>query len=53
MYGLLEVDVTAARRPIEAYRARTGERLSFTGYLTFCVARAVDDDKTVQAYLNR
>lgn len=50
IYGLLEVDVTIARQFIEAHRARTGEQLSFTGYLTFCLARAVDEDKTVQAY---
>ena len=30
---------------------KTGEQLSFTGYLIFCLARAVDEDKTVQAYL--
>ena len=51
MYGLLEVDVTVARQFIEDYRACTGELLSFTGFLTYCLARAVDDDKTVQAYL--
>lgn len=30
---------------------RTGETLSFTGHLVFCLARAVDEDKSVQAYL--
>lgn len=51
MYGLLEVDVTLARQFIEDNRARTGERLSFTGYLVYCLARAVDENKSVQAYL--
>jgi pyruvate/2-oxoglutarate dehydrogenase complex dihydrolipoamide acyltransferase (E2) component len=51
MYGLLEVDVTLVRKFIADYRARTGELLSFTGYLTFCLARAVDEDKSVQAHL--
>ena len=51
MYGLLEVDVTTARQIIAAHKARTGEALSFTGFLTFCLARAVDEDKTVQACL--
>lgn len=51
MHGLLEVDVTIARQIIAEHKARTGETLSFTGYLTFCLARAVDADKTVQAYL--
>jgi pyruvate/2-oxoglutarate dehydrogenase complex dihydrolipoamide acyltransferase (E2) component len=50
MYGLLEVDVTVARRFIAEHRARTGETLSFAGFLTFCLARAVDEDKTIQAY---
>jgi len=49
MYGLLEVDVTIVRRFIEDHKARTGETLSFTGYLSFCLARAVDQDKSIQA----
>ena len=51
IYGLLEVDVTVARQFIAEHKARTGEALSFTGYLAFCVARAVDENKEVQAYL--
>jgi pyruvate/2-oxoglutarate dehydrogenase complex dihydrolipoamide acyltransferase (E2) component len=51
MYGLLEVDVTVARRFIAEHRAHTGEALSFTGFLVACLARVVDEDKTVQAYL--
>ena len=50
IYGLLDVDVTNVRRFIEAHEARTGEALSFTGYLAFCLGRAVDEDKSVQAY---
>jgi pyruvate/2-oxoglutarate dehydrogenase complex dihydrolipoamide acyltransferase (E2) component len=50
MYALLEVDVTVARRFVEDYKAKTGEALSFTGYLSSCLARAVDEDKSVQAY---
>jgi hypothetical protein len=50
MYGLLEVDVTIVRRFIADHKERTGETLSFAGYLTFCLGRAVDEDKSVQAY---
>ena len=50
MYALLEVDVSTARDFIEEYKAITGETLSFSGYLIGCLARAVDEDKTVQAY---
>ena len=51
MYGLLEVDATEARQVIAEHKARTGETLSFTGFLVFCMGRAVDQDKSVQAYL--
>jgi pyruvate/2-oxoglutarate dehydrogenase complex dihydrolipoamide acyltransferase (E2) component len=51
IYGLLEVDVTVVRQFIAAHKARTGEALSFTGYVAFCLARAVDEDKSVQSYL--
>jgi pyruvate/2-oxoglutarate dehydrogenase complex dihydrolipoamide acyltransferase (E2) component len=52
IFALLEVDVTVARQLMDEYNARTGEKLSFTGYLTFCLARAIDQDRSVQAYLN-
>lgn len=51
MYGLLEVDVTLPRQLIARHRQLTGEKLSFTGFLTFCLARAVDENREVQAYL--
>lgn len=51
MYGLLEVDVTVPRQLIAKHKAFTGEALSFTGFLVSCLARAVDENKEVQAYL--
>jgi pyruvate/2-oxoglutarate dehydrogenase complex dihydrolipoamide acyltransferase (E2) component len=51
IYGLLEVDVTVPRRLIREYEARSEEELSFTGYLAYCLARAVDADKLLHAYL--
>lgn len=50
MHGLLEADVTAARRLIREEADRTGERLSFTAFLIGCLARAVDENREVQAY---
>lgn len=50
MFGLLEVDVTIARKFIADHKARTSETLSFTGYLAYCLARAVDANKVVQSY---
>lgn len=51
IYGLLEVDVTAARKYIAEHKARTGESLSFTAFLAFCLARALEEHKEVQACL--
>lgn len=50
MYALLEVDVTTAREIIDNIKVRTGEQLSFTGYLIFCLACTVSEDRSVQAY---
>ena len=48
-YGLIEVDVTETRLAIREYRARTGAPLSLTAFIMYCFARAVDEDKTMQA----
>ena len=48
MHALLEVDVTEARAAIRARRAATGEPLSFTAFLVACLARAIDEDLTLQ-----
>ncbi len=50
IYGLYEIDVTEARRLIHEYKAHTGGDLSFTAFLIACIAQAVDENKSVQAY---
>jgi pyruvate/2-oxoglutarate dehydrogenase complex dihydrolipoamide acyltransferase (E2) component len=50
MYALLEVDVTVSRRFIEDYWFKSSEQLSFTGYMALCLARAIEENKEVQAY---
>ena len=50
MYSLPEVGVTCARQFNANHKAQTGESLSFTGYLAFWLAKAIDEDKMVQAY---
>jgi pyruvate/2-oxoglutarate dehydrogenase complex dihydrolipoamide acyltransferase (E2) component len=49
IHGLLEVDVTRAREFLREHKANTGEALSFTAFLIACLAKAVDEHKTVQA----
>jgi pyruvate/2-oxoglutarate dehydrogenase complex dihydrolipoamide acyltransferase (E2) component len=49
MHGLLEVDVTRARRLLREHRARTGESLSFTAFVLSCLGRAVAAHPEVHA----
>ena len=50
VHGLIEVDVTEARRRIDTIEAETGESLSFTAFLVFCLAQALDTHPHVNAY---
>ncbi len=50
MHGLIEVDITDARHAIREYRARTGAPLSLTAFIIYCLSRAIDEDKAMQAY---
>lgn len=50
IHGLVQVDITEARERIRQIKERTGERLSFTGFIAYCCARAVEEDKHVHAY---
>jgi pyruvate/2-oxoglutarate dehydrogenase complex dihydrolipoamide acyltransferase (E2) component len=52
MHGLLEFDVTEARRLIRVQKARTGAGPSFTAFLILCLARAIEQNKEVQAFLD-
>lgn len=50
IHGLVEMDVTDARRSIRDHKAKIGEALSFTAFIMTCVGRAVDMNKHMQAY---
>lgn len=50
IHGLVEVDVTDARRLIREHKGQTGEALSLTALTMACVAQAVDMNKAMQAY---
>lgn len=52
MRGALEIDVTRPRQLIREHKTGTGETISFTAYLTKCVAQAVELDKNVHAMRN-
>ena len=50
VHGLTEIDVTKPRQIIREHKTRTGERLSFTAFITNCLAQAVDENKMMQGY---
>lgn len=52
VHGLVELDVTEARQIIRDHKARTGESLSFTGFITACLGQAVAMNKHMHAYRN-
>jgi pyruvate/2-oxoglutarate dehydrogenase complex dihydrolipoamide acyltransferase (E2) component len=47
---LLEIDVTAARVAIHDRKTKTGERISFTGWIVKCIAQAANEHKHVHAF---
>jgi pyruvate/2-oxoglutarate dehydrogenase complex dihydrolipoamide acyltransferase (E2) component len=49
IHGLVEMNVTEARRLIRDHKAKTGESLSFTAFIISCLGRAVDMNKHMQA----
>lgn len=49
IYGLVEIDVTNARKFILENEEKTGEKLSFTGWVVKCIAQAISEHKEVQA----
>jgi pyruvate/2-oxoglutarate dehydrogenase complex dihydrolipoamide acyltransferase (E2) component len=50
VHGLVEVDVTEARRRIRAVEAETGEQVSFTAFVVSCLASALEDHPELNAY---
>lgn len=52
VHGLVEADVTEARRFLREHKAATGESLSFTAFVIACVGQAVDEHPQLHAYRN-
>lgn len=50
IHGLIEVDVTRPRQRLREIKETTGKSLSFTGFIIYCCAQAVDRNKHMQAY---
>ena len=50
IHGLIEADVARPRQVIREHKATSGESLSFTGFMIYCLAKAVDMNKHMHAY---
>ena len=50
IHGLVEFDVTEARGRVRSREAETGEQRSFTAFLVYCLARALDEHPHINAY---
>jgi pyruvate/2-oxoglutarate dehydrogenase complex dihydrolipoamide acyltransferase (E2) component len=50
IHGLIEIDVAKPRQRLQEIKEQTGESLSFTGFIIYCCARAVNTDKKIHAY---
>jgi pyruvate/2-oxoglutarate dehydrogenase complex dihydrolipoamide acyltransferase (E2) component len=50
IYGLVEIDVTEARKFISENEAKTGEKLSFTAWVIKCIAQAISEHREIQAF---
>jgi pyruvate/2-oxoglutarate dehydrogenase complex dihydrolipoamide acyltransferase (E2) component len=51
-HALLEVDVTCARNAIKQHKQQTGEGISFTGFVAYCLGRAVEKHPQAHALRN-
>lgn len=50
VHGLVELDVTEARRRLRAVEEETGEDLSFTAFLVHCLGQAINEHPEINAY---
>jgi pyruvate/2-oxoglutarate dehydrogenase complex dihydrolipoamide acyltransferase (E2) component len=50
VHGLIEVDVTDARRLIREHAHKTGEKVSFTSFILYCASKAIEEHPYVHAY---
>lgn len=52
VHGLIEVDVTEVRKYINEHNIETGEKLSFTAFVIFCLSKSIEKNPHMHAYRN-
>lgn len=50
IHTLFELDVTEGRKKLKQYAEKTGEKLSFTGWIITCAAKALSEHKEINAF---
>ncbi|MEQ8175405.1 MAG: 2-oxo acid dehydrogenase subunit E2 [Syntrophomonadaceae bacterium] len=50
--ALLEIDVTRARQLIGSYKRKTGNELSFTAWIIYCISQTTRIHGSVNSYIN-
>ena len=50
VHGLIEVDVTKAREQMRVHKEQTGESLSFTAFVIYCLGKAIEANPHLHAY---
>ena len=53
IHSIIEVDISNARNYIRKIRKETRDYVSFTGYIIYCVSKAVEKNKIMHAYRNK
>jgi pyruvate/2-oxoglutarate dehydrogenase complex dihydrolipoamide acyltransferase (E2) component len=53
IHSIIEVDISNARKNIRKIKKETNNYISFTGYIIYCVSKAVDKNKIMHAYRNK
>ena len=52
IYGLVEFDVTQARAMLAARNVGEDEKISFTAFIAYCIAQAIEDFPEMNSYRN-
>ena len=52
VHGLIEVDVTEHRKLIKEYERKTGDKLSLTAFIIYCLGKAIQENPHMHAYRN-
>jgi len=53
IHSLAEADITEPRRLMKAHFEKTGEKLSFTAYIVYCLAQVIEQHPQLNSFIRR